>query len=124
VRSDDEATKPRGGDTGFKTADDLTQAYGPAVAQAASALKALGDLSVVVRGKTGWYLVKLKARQNAMDESFEQARSGIEARLRNDKRTALIDAWVAELRAKAPVVVYDAELNKIDLRVPLSPPTN
>jgi hypothetical protein len=124
ARSDDAGTKPRGGDTGFKTADDLTQAYGPTVAQAAIALKAPGDLSEVVRGKNGWYLVKAKARQNAMNESFEQARSGIEARLRNDKRTALIDAWVAELRAKTPVVVYDAELNKIDLQASPTPPTN
>jgi peptidyl-prolyl cis-trans isomerase C len=45
VRSDDEATKPRGGDTGFKTAEDLTQAYGPAVAQAAvsSSVGAVGS---------------------------------------------------------------------------------
>jgi hypothetical protein len=57
-----------------------------------------------------------------MNESFEQARADRSASPER-QRTALIDAWVAELRAKAPVVVYDAELNKIDLRPP-SPPTN
>jgi len=124
VRSDDEATKPRGGDTGFKSEADLTQAYGAAVAQATKGLKANGYMSDLVRGKTGWFLLKLKARQSAVNESFDQARSMIEARLRNDKRSAMIDAWVADLRAKAPVVVYDDALDKVDLNEPATPPVN
>jgi peptidyl-prolyl cis-trans isomerase C len=122
VRSDDEATKPHGGETGFKTQADLTQAYGAEVAQAAMGLKANGDLSGVVRGKGGWYLLKLMTRQGALNETFDQVSPMIEKRLLAEKRAAMIDAWVAELRSKANVVVYDDELNKIDLKPP--PPVN
>jgi peptidyl-prolyl cis-trans isomerase C len=118
ARSDDEATKARGGDIDLRTREDLTRAYGAAVAQAAFGLKRVGDMSDPVRGNAGWYLLKLMVRQNAVDESFEQVKRMIEARLLNEKRTALIDAWVAELRAKGNVVVYEDELDKIDLREP------
>jgi hypothetical protein len=123
VRSDDEATKPRGGDTALRTEEDLVQAYGPKVAEAATALKNPGDMSEVVRGKTGWYLIKLMARQNALNETFDQVAPMIEKRLLSEKRTALIEAWIKELRAKTAVVVYDAELNRIDLQAHPSPPS-
>jgi peptidyl-prolyl cis-trans isomerase C len=118
VRSDDDATKPRGGDTDFKTQEELAKAYGPAVAQAAVGLKGVNDTSDVVRGPNGWYLVKLMGRQNAMNRTFEQVEPMLEGRLWHERRTTLMENWIKELRAKTDVVVYDDELNKVDLQGP------
>jgi len=114
VRSDDEATKSHGGDTDFKTVEELTQAYGAPVAQAASALKGINDLSDVVRGTNGWFVLKLMGRQNAMNRTFEQVEPMLEGRLWHERRSTLMEDWVKDLRAKGNVVVYDDELNKVD----------
>jgi peptidyl-prolyl cis-trans isomerase C len=114
VRSDDDATKAHGGDTDFKTQEELTQAYGAPVAQAAIALKGVNDISDVVRGNNGYFILKLMGRQNAMNRTFEQVEPMLEGRLWHERRSTLMEAWVKDLRAKGNVVVYDDELNKVD----------
>jgi peptidyl-prolyl cis-trans isomerase C len=117
VRSEDGATQPRGGDTDFKTPEQLAQAYGPAVAQAARSLASVGDMSEPVRGATGWFLLKLMGRQNAMNQPFEEVAHIIEGRLRSEKRATLIDNFAKELRAHTDIVVNEDELNRTELEV-------
>jgi peptidyl-prolyl cis-trans isomerase C len=114
VRSDDDATKSHGGDTDFKTPEELTQAYGPVVSQAAMALKGVNDMSDVVRGGNGWFILKMMGRQNAMNRTFEQVEPMLEGRLWHERRSTLMENWVKELRTKGNVVVYDDELNKVE----------
>ncbi len=63
IRSDDPASKIHGGDLDFRSHDDLAKSYGDEVAAAADALKDPHDLSGVVHGKQGYYLLRLEARQ-------------------------------------------------------------
>ncbi len=121
TRSDDENSKVRGGDTDYKTHDELAKAYGDGVANVAVALKEINDISGLVRGIDGWYIVRLAGRQNAIDRTFEQVKPAIQARAWHEKRTKLYDIYVKELEDKANVKVDEVALEKIDaLRPDLS----
>jgi peptidyl-prolyl cis-trans isomerase C len=121
TRSDDESTKLRGGDSDYKTREELSKVYGDGVANAALALKEINDISDVVRGIDGWYIMRLAGRQNAINRTFEQVKAAIQARAWHEKRTKLYDAYVKELEDKSGVKVDEAALAKIDaLRPDLS----
>jgi peptidyl-prolyl cis-trans isomerase C len=114
TRSDDESTKLRGGDSDYKTHEELAKSYGDGVANAAMALKEINDVSDVVRGIDGWYIVRLAGRQNAINRTFEQVKAAIQARAWHEKRTKLYDAYVKELEDKSGVKMDEAALAKID----------
>jgi peptidyl-prolyl cis-trans isomerase C len=114
TRSDDDATKMRGGDSDYKTHDELAKVYGDGVASAAMGLKEINDISDVTRGIDGWYVVRLAGRQNAINRTFEQVKPAIQARAWHEKRTKLYDAYVKELEDKSGVKIDEAALAKID----------
>jgi peptidyl-prolyl cis-trans isomerase C len=121
TRSDDEGTKMRGGDSDYKTHEELAKSYGDGVANAAMALKEINDVSELVRGIDGWYLLRLAGRQNAINRTFEQVKPAIQARAWHEKRTKLYDAYVKELEDKSGVKIDEAAVAKIDaLRPDLS----
>jgi peptidyl-prolyl cis-trans isomerase C len=121
TRSDDDATKVRGGDADYKTHEELAKTYGDGVANTAASLKEINDISDLVRGIDGWYIVRLAGRQNAINRTFEQVKPAIQARAWHEKRTKLYDVYVKELEDKANVKVDEAALDKIDaLRPDLS----
>jgi len=121
TRSDDDGTKMRGGDTDYKTREELAKSYGDGVANAAMGLKEINDVSDVIRGIDGWYLVRLAGRQNAINRTFEQVKPAIQARAWHEKRTKLYDVYVKELQERSNVKVDEAALAKIDaLRPDLS----
>ena len=76
--SDDPGARRNGGRWTGQTRDALD----PALADAAFALRAPGDLSEPVSGKLGVYLVRLEERRAASTPSFEQARGSIVAKMR------------------------------------------
>ncbi|HUB09115.1 MAG TPA: peptidylprolyl isomerase [Myxococcales bacterium] len=118
AHSDDAATKGRNGDTDYHTLEELTVTYGPDVSAAASELKQINQLSDAVRGKDGWYLLKLIGRQAALNRTFEQVRPALQSRLWHERQNKAFDDYVKELRDKAHVVVHDDELAKVDASVP------
>jgi peptidyl-prolyl cis-trans isomerase C len=114
TRSDDDTTKMRGGDTDYKTREELSKSYGDGVANAAMGLKEINDVSELVRGIDGWYVIRLAGRQNAINRTFEQVKPAIQARAWHEKRTKLYDAYVKELEDKSGVKIDEAALAKID----------
>jgi peptidyl-prolyl cis-trans isomerase C len=114
TRSDDESTKLKGGDSDYKTREELAKSYGDGVANAALGLKEINDISEVVRGVDGWYVVRLSGRQNAINRTFDQVKPAIQARAWHEKRTKLYDAYVKELEDKSGVKIDEAALAKID----------
>jgi peptidyl-prolyl cis-trans isomerase C len=109
-RSEDTATKAAGGDLGYRTREDLTRAWGPALADAAFALKTQGDFGNVVATDKGVHLIKLLGRQEGYETSFEVARSRMAERLKSERRAHAVDELVTELRAKTRVEVDDQAL--------------
>jgi len=115
-RSSDTATQAAGGDTGFKTRDELAKQYGQAISDATQALKAVGDLAGPVETDRGLVILRLAARQLGFDQPFDSVKPRIASRLQLEKRSKAMDEYVASLRKSAKVEINDAVLEKIEVR--------
>jgi peptidyl-prolyl cis-trans isomerase C len=114
-RSDDAATKATGGDLGYRTRDELAQAWGAPFADAAHALKTPNEVGPVVTTPRGIHLVKLLGRQEGYEVSFEAAKARLEPRLKADRRSRSVDDLVAELKKKTGIRIDEEALRKVDL---------
>lgn len=117
-RSDDVASKVRGGDLDFHIHDELAKLYGEPVAAGADALKSPNDLSPLLAGLDGLYALRLEARQPAFNRTFDQVKATLQARLWNERRNTSFEAYVKELRDKANVKIDETELAKLDAMRP------
>ena len=63
VASDDKATALQGGDLGWVDEKPARTRHDPVIFEVAAGLRAEGDVSAVVQGRDGWYLVRLIDRR-------------------------------------------------------------
>jgi peptidyl-prolyl cis-trans isomerase C len=119
--TEDAASKGVAGDLGFKSAEELEKSFGKEVAQAAFSLKA-GEISGVVEGAQGVYLVRVGGVQEELARSFDQVKAQINQKLQRERRTKEFDELVKKLRDEAKVTVDDKALEAIVVVAP-SPPT-
>ena len=109
--SDDQITRYRGGDAGWFTADFIEGRWPNEIVAAGFALKNSGDLSSVLHGKEGFYLVKKLDSRDATVTPLEQVRASIEHRLLFAKQQAAEQQFQAQARAAAKVVTDAALLS-------------
>lgn len=112
--SDDPATKQSGGDLGFRTRADL-ESQSRELAAAAFALVKTGEVSGVVESDRGFHILKLTARQPAVNRAFDEVRAQISARLSREANAKQFDSFVAKLRESAKIEIVDAELDKVQI---------
>jgi peptidyl-prolyl cis-trans isomerase C len=110
--SEDEASKIRGGDVGFKSQEELTKAYTPEIAEKLFSMKS-GELADLVELPAGVYVFKVQTVQEGSTTTLEMAKRQIALRLNREKKTKEFDEWVKKLRADAVVSVDDGELDKV-----------
>jgi parvulin-like peptidyl-prolyl isomerase len=125
--SDDQATRYRGGDAGWFAADGLEDRWPKEILAAGFALKNSGDLSGVLRGTEGFYLVKKLDERASAVTPLEQVRSAIERRLLTAKRAETERQYQTQARAAAKVSVDAALLASVTYPAPnptQSPPSN
>jgi parvulin-like peptidyl-prolyl isomerase len=115
-RSSDTTTQAMGGDTGFRTREELAKQYGQPVADAAQALKTVGDVAGPVETDRGLVILRLAARQLGFDQSFDSVKPRIVSRLQLEKRSKVMDEYVASLRKSAKVEINEAVLDKVEVR--------
>jgi peptidyl-prolyl cis-trans isomerase C len=113
--SDDLATKASGGDVGFRSRDELEKAWSRPVAEAAMALRNVGDESGIVESDQGFHVLRLTGRQPAVSRGFEEVKAQLAARVGREKRTKDFEEFVKGLRAKAKIEIVDAELEKVQV---------
>jgi parvulin-like peptidyl-prolyl isomerase len=115
--------KRRGGDLGYvpKTGQAGVE---PAVIEAAFALPVLGVSPVFIAGG-GANVVLNAAHREEMVRGFDQMKGTVLRKMKNERSKELLDAYVAEIEVKYPVVIDDAALAGVDLtavgRVQLDP---
>ena len=107
----DMETKERGGD--LRYFDKSTKELPPEIVNAAFALANLGDVSLPVKSSAGWHIIKLTGRRKALVRPFDEVKQSIKNRLYRDKRTATLEEFVKQLRAKAKVEVHEERLAKV-----------
>ena len=115
--SEDAASKGVAGDLGFKSADELEKSFGKEVAQAAFALKP-GEISGVIEGAQGVYLVRVAGVQEELSRSFDQVKAQINQKLSRERRTKEFDDLVKKLRDEANVTVDDKALEAVTVAAP------
>jgi peptidyl-prolyl cis-trans isomerase C len=111
--SEDAVSRASGGDLGYRTREELTKQYSAEVANAAFALKNVGQESGVVESPRGFVILKLGARQAPIDRPFDEVKTQISARIGREARTKDFDGFVKKLRDGASIKINDAELEKI-----------
>jgi peptidyl-prolyl cis-trans isomerase C len=111
--SDDAPSKAAGGDLGFRSQAELAAQYGPALADAAAALKE--GQTVLVETPAGFWILRLLGRQEGVERTMEQVKTQISAQLLREKRTKAFDDYVKKLREDSHVTVNDAELEKVQV---------
>jgi peptidyl-prolyl cis-trans isomerase C len=110
--SEDAASKGVAGDLGFKSADELEKSFGKEVAQAAFSLKA-GEVSGVVEGAQGVYVIRVGGVQEELSRGFDQVKAQINQKLSRERRTKDFDELVKKLREEAKVTVDDKALEAV-----------
>jgi peptidyl-prolyl cis-trans isomerase C len=116
--SEDAATKPAGGDLGFKTEEELGKAYGAEVASAVVKLKDNETSAVVLETPKGFHLLRLFGRQPEMNRTLEDAKPQIAARLNSQRKSKEFDDLVKKLRDDAKIQINEAELAKVTVSAP------
>ena len=101
--SDDQATRYRGGDAGWFAMDSIEDRWPANIVAAGFALKETGEMSGVLRGRNGFYLVKkLDARAMAV-APIEQVKPAIEHRLLIAKEQDTEKQFLSQARQAAKV---------------------
>jgi peptidyl-prolyl cis-trans isomerase C len=110
----DEDSKLRGGDLRYFAID--SKDVPKPVVDAGFALAQTGDVSgVIVVGDGSFYILKQTGRKKSMTRTFDDAKGMIRNKLFRDKRVALQDKFLAELRSKSKIVIDEASLAKVKI---------
>jgi peptidyl-prolyl cis-trans isomerase C len=122
--SDEERTKPLRGDMRYLSNEDLAAQHGPEVLEASRALTQVGQVSEVVETPKGFHVLKLQARQAALNLGVEQVQAQIQRRLLQERRAENFNRFVDDLRKKAAYKLHDAPLAamEIDMKAPAKEP--
>ncbi len=109
--SEDEDSKPRGGDlTSF---DKATTTLPRPVVDAAFAMKEIGEVSAPVKSDKGYHVLRLTQKRPGFSRPMAEVKRQIQQRLFRDMRTKALDTFVADLRKKYSVKIDDANLAKV-----------
>lgn len=119
-KSLDPETNLRGGDLGFFDADGrapqgVERSVDSALAAAAFALDAVGDLSAPIAVGERWSIVRLTGRQAARDPKLEEVASTIREALWLERRRAAIDELLETLRQRTKPTVNPQGADAIEL---------
>lgn len=114
-KSQDSDSKSSGGDLGYRSREELTQAWGSTFTDAAFALQSPSELSQLVETDKGIHLLKFQSRQAGMDQSLEQAKPRIEARLQGERRSKSMESLLERLKSQAKIEVKDSALEQIQI---------
>ena len=114
-RSDDLTSRENGGDQGFKTRQELVDAWGEPVAEEAWQLTVAGSVGGLVATERGFHLVKLESRQPGVELSFDAVRKQIEGQLAMGARAANLDGFMNSLRTSTKVTIDQTALQQIEV---------
>lgn len=112
THSEDLHSRSIGGDLRFRSHAELSQRFGPAVADAAFALRVPGERSAWVRGARGVHLLRLTARRPALALSLDQpeTRERVQRAVERDRERHAEAALIASLKDGAGVEIDAARL--------------
>jgi peptidyl-prolyl cis-trans isomerase C len=108
--SEDEESKPRGGDLSFFDKDS-TKLPKPIV-EASFKLSEVGEAAAVKTDK-GWAVLRLTQKRPGFNRPLAEVKRQIQQRLFRDLRSKSMDSFVADLKKKSNIDIHDDNLAKI-----------
>jgi peptidyl-prolyl cis-trans isomerase C len=109
--SDDEESKPRGGDLSFFAADSAT--YPKPIIDAAFKLKDVGDVGAPIKTDKGWVILRLTQKRPGFSRPLPEVKRQIQQRLFRDLRAKSMDTFVADLKKKSNIEIHEDNLAKV-----------
>jgi len=106
-QSSDCPSKERGGDLGFFPKGQMVKPFEQAVFKLNP-----GEVSDVVETEFGFHLIRLEEKRAAKTVSFDDAKANIVAYLTQEKVTAGIEAFLAEVKSKATIKILNPQAKK------------
>ncbi len=120
--SEDQATRYRGGDIGWLETGSARYRWDPAVIEAGFALTERGQISEIVTGGDGLYLVMLTDSRDAVVTPFDAVSTRIRHTLLIEKKRHIEGAFAATTLEAAATAVYEDVLESIPApRAPAQP---
>ena len=65
----------------------------------------------VVRGKSGFYVIRLKDRRLPDPQGFDKEKKLLEETLINQKKVRAFNSWLSETRKKSEITIQDGFIN-------------
>jgi peptidyl-prolyl cis-trans isomerase C len=113
----DEDSKQRGGDLTFleRVPPAGGDAHRPpaAVIEAAFGLTEVGQIAGPVRSDRGFHVLRLSQRRPAALRPFAEVSAEVRTLVHEQQRSRRLDEWVAEMRNKVKVQVYEDKLREV-----------
>jgi peptidyl-prolyl cis-trans isomerase C len=109
--SEDEDSKPRGGDLSFFAADSST--VPKPIVEAAFKLKEVGDVAPPVKTDKGWSIIRLTQKRPGFSRALPDVKRQIQQRLFRDLRSKAMDTFVDDLKKKSNITINDDNLAKV-----------
>lgn len=113
--SDDDATRSMGGDLGWISPSRSALTGGDAIRRAVDALQQPGEISPVIEGRDGFYLLRLIERREstAGGAAGRQEAAVASHRAQIERRRAAESAVLSELRDRIPVQYHTNALDEV-----------
>jgi hypothetical protein len=113
VRSEDARSRPAAGELPFLTRDELVAQLGPEMADVAFTVAPGRIVERVVETAHGFHVVKVLAREEGREASFDELREAIKARLSAERRERAYDEFTKARWARGGVEIDDQALAKL-----------
>lgn len=117
--SDDEGSKRRGGDIGFFERTEEGGKMVKAFSDASFSLKEIGDMSELVETEFGYHIIKLTAKREKIEKTFDDVKKSIEQTLKTDKRKTGFETAVENIKKEMNFKLNKEAIAGIDLGVPV-----
>jgi parvulin-like peptidyl-prolyl isomerase len=116
--SEDEDSKQRAGDLTFFDKDSV--AYPRPLVEAAFKLTEVGDVAGPIKSDKGYHIIKLTQKKPGFTRPLAEVKRQIQQRLFRDLRTKSMDAFIADLRKKSKIEIYEDKLGKVLIETGMS----
>lgn len=112
--SSEDPYKKRGGDLGFVSKEGKPGIEQEVVDKAFG--MNVGDLSEPFLAGGGYNVIYVANKREGVERTFEQMRSSVIRRVKNDKYKELYDKYVADISKNYPAKIDDAALGKVEVQ--------
>ena len=111
--------KRRGGDLGYLSKEGKPGVEAEVIKRAFA--MNVGDISEVFLAGTGYHILQVAAKREALERTFEQMKGSVLRRLKNARYEEMTDTFIDDLKEKYPIAVDEAALASIELELPNRP---